>query len=166
MKRKQTVQDLTIAAAIAGLYVALTLLLMPISFGAVQCRISEVLVILPCLTPAAIPGVTIGCFLANLLGTAVPMDIIGGTLATFLGALGSYALRKHRLLACLPPILSNTLIVPWVLRLAYGDSHLLPFLMLTVGIGEAAAVGVLGSGLLLVLDRYPVFGRLLGHSGR
>lgn len=166
MKRETTVQDLTLAAAIAAVYVVLTLLFAPIGFGAVQCRIAEVLVILPYFTPAAVPGVTIGCFLANLLGTAVPMDVVFGTLATFLGACGSYVLRKHRFLVCLPPIVSNTLIVPWVLKIAYGDAHLLPFLMLTVGIGEVVAVGIMGNILLLALDRYPAFTRWMGRGVR
>ncbi len=166
MKRETTVQDLTLAAAIAAVYVVLTLLFAPIGFGAVQCRIAEALVILPYFTPAAVPGVTIGCFLANLLGTAVPMDVVFGTLATFLGACGSYVLRKHRFLVCLPPIVSNTLIVPWVLKIAYGDAHLLPFLMLTVGIGEVVAVGIMGNILLLALDRYPAFTRWMGRGVR
>lgn len=165
-KREKTVQTITMAAAIAAVYVVLALLFAPIGFGAIQCRVAEALVILPYFTPAAVPGVTIGCFLANLLGTAVPMDVVFGTLATFLGALGTYALRQHRLLACLPPILSNTLIVPWVLKIAYGDAHLLPFLMLTVGIGEVVAVGILGNILLLVLDRYPTFTRLMDRWAR
>ena len=159
MKKEQTVRNMTTAAMIAALYTALTLLFAPIAFGPIQCRISEALVILPYFTPAAIPGVTIGCFLGNLLGGGVPMDVIFGTMASLLGALGSYALRRYRYLVCVPPIVSNTLIVPWVLKAAYGAPELLPYLMFTGGIGEIVAVGILGTVLLLVLEKYPVIFR-------
>lgn len=141
-------------ALIAALYVALTMMFAPISFGPVQFRISEALCILPFFTPAAIPGLFLGCLISNLLGTAVIMDVICGSLATLIGAVGSYWLRQHKYLVCLPPILSNTLIIPWVLRYAYGSTDLVPFMMLTVGIGEVLAIGVLGNGLLALLERY------------
>ena len=76
------------------------------------------------------------------------------SLATLIGAVGSYWLRQHKYLVCLPPILANTLIIPWVLRYAYGSTDLVPFMMLTVGIGEVLAIGVLGNGLLALLERY------------
>ena len=141
-------------ALIAALYVALTMMFAPISFGPVQFRISEALCILPFFTPAAIPGLFLGCLISNLLGTAVIMDVICGSLATLIGAVGSYWLRQHKYLECLPPILANTLIIPWVLRYAYGSTDLVPFMMLTVGIGEVLAIGVLGNGLLALLERY------------
>ena len=141
-------------ALIAALYVALTMMFAPISFGPVQFRISEALCILPFFTPAAIPGLFLGCLISNLLGTAVIMDVICGSLATLIGAVGSYWLRQHKYLVCLPPILANTLIIPWVRRYAYGSTDLVPFMMLTVGIGEVLAIGVLGNGLLALLERY------------
>ena len=141
-------------ALIAALYVALTMMFAPISFCPVQFRISEALCILPFFTPAAIPGLFLGCLISNLLGTAVIMDVICGSLATLIGAVGSYWLRQHKYLVCLPPILANTLIIPWVLRYAYGSTDLVPFIMLTVGIGEVLAIGVLGNGLLALLERY------------
>lgn len=141
-------------ALIAALYVALTMMFAPISFGPVQFRISEALCILPFFTPAAIPGLFLGCLISNLLGTAVIMDVICGSLATLIGAVGSYWLRQHKYLVCLPPILANTLIIPWVLRYAYGSTDLVPFMMLTIGIGEVLAIGVLGNGLLALLERY------------
>ena len=141
-------------ALIAALYVALTMMFAPISFGPVQFRISEALCILPFFTPAAIPGLFLGCLISNLLGTAVIMDVICGSLATLIGAVGSYWLRQHKYLVFLPPILANTLIIPWVLRYAYGSTDLVPFMMLTVGIGEVLAIGVLGNGLLALLERY------------
>lgn len=142
------------AAAIAAIYVVLTMAFAPISFGPIQFRVSEALCILPYFTPAAIPGLFVGCFLSNLLGTAAPLDVVFGSLATLIGAVGSYALRDKKWLVCLPPILSNTIIIPWVLRFAYGTDDLIPFAMMTVGIGEILAIGVLGNMLLVLLDRY------------
>lgn len=141
-------------ALIAALYVVLTMLFEPISFGPVQFRISEMLVVLPFFTPAAIPGVTIGCFLANLFSGAIVMDVVLGSLATLIGAVGTYLLRKHKYLVSVPPIVSNTLIVPWVLKIGYGAGDAVPFMMVTVGIGEILAVAGLGTILLLALERH------------
>ncbi len=106
------------------------------------------------LLPSAVPGVTIGCFLANLLCGAAPLDVVFGSLATLIGAVGSYYLgKKNKWLVCVPPILANTIIVPWVLRYAYGSTDLIPYAMVTVGIGEILAIGVLGNILLLALER-------------
>lgn len=151
----KTVYALAYAAAIAAIYVVLTMLFLPISFGPVQFRISEILCILPYFTPAAVPGLFIGCFLSNLFGGAAVMDVVFGSLATLIGAVGSLYIGKvSRWLVCLPPILANTIIIPWVLRYAYGSTDLIPFAMVTVGIGEILAIGVLGNILLLTLDRY------------
>lgn len=148
-------------AAIAAIYVALTMSFSAISFGPVQFRISEILCILPYFTPAAIPGLFIGCFLSNLLCGAAAMDVVFGSIATLIGAVGSYLLRKNKWLVCLPPILANMIIVPWVLRYAYGSTDLIPVAMVTVGIGEVLAIGVLGNLLLVTLERYRhfIFGR-------
>lgn len=156
MKREnlKTVYFMTHAAAIAAIYVVLTLVFAPIAFGPIQFRISEALCILPFFTPAAVPGVFIGCFLSNLLCGAAPLDVVFGSLATLIGAIGSYMLRDKKWLVCVPPILSNTVIIPWVLRFAYGAEDMIPFMMLTVGIGEILAIGVLGNLLLVVLERY------------
>ena len=144
-------------AAIAAIYVALTMSFSAISFGPVQFRISEALCILPFFTPAAIPGLFIGCFLSNLLCGAAVMDVVFGSIATLIGAVGSYCLRHNKWLVCVPPILANAIIVPWVLRYAYGSTDLIPVAMLTVGIGEILAIGVLGNLLLVTLDRYKQF---------
>ena len=126
----------------------------PIAFGPVQFRISEALCVLPYFLPSAVPGVTIGCFLANLLCGAAPLDVVFGSLATLIGAVGSYYLgKKSKWLVCVPPILANTIIIPWVLRYAYGSTDLIPYAMVTVGIGEILAIGVLGNILLLALER-------------
>lgn len=142
------------AALIAAIYVALTVPFAPISFGPVQFRISEALVILPYFTPAAVPGVFVGCLISNLLGSGVVLDIVFGSLATLIGAVCSYLVRKHKFLVCVPPIVSNVLIIPWVLRVAYGAPDAIWWMMVTVGIGEVLAVAVLGNSLLLLLERY------------
>ncbi len=157
-EKNKNVHFMAQASMIAAIYTALTLALSPISYGPVQFRISEALCILPYFTPAAVPGLFLGCLISNgvgaAMGTTVVLDMIFGSLATLIGAVGSRALRKHRRLVCVPPIVSNTIIVPWVLRYAYGSADLIPFMMLTVGIGEILAVGVLGNILLLMLERY------------
>ena len=141
-------------AAIAAIYVALTMIFAPISFGPVQFRISEALCILPFFTPAAVPGLFIGCLLSNLFCGSAMLDVVFGSLATLIGAVGSWHLRRHKWLVCLPPIIANTLIVPWVLRYAYGAPDLIIYMIGTLGIGEILAVGVLGNTLLAALDRY------------
>lgn len=153
-RNNKTVYFMAYGAVIAAIYIALTLVFAPISFGPVQFRISEALCILPFFTPAAIPGVFIGCLLSNLFAGAAFLDIVFGSLATLIGAVGSYGLRRNKWLVCLPPILSNTVIIPWVLRFAYGSADLIPFAMVTVGIGEILAIGVLGNILLTALERH------------
>lgn len=153
---------LTQAALIAAIYVVLCVVFAPISYGEIQVRIAEALVILPIFTPAAIPGLFVGCFIANLLGGSILLDMICGSIATLLGALGTWYLRGNRVLALIPPILSNTIIVPFVLRYGYGVNLPIPFMMLTVGVGEAIAVVVLGSMLRTVLERYK--GKIFGMS--
>ena len=141
---------------IAALYVALTLVstALGLSSGAVQVRFSEALCLLPILTPAAIPGLTIGCLLANVLSGCILWDVVFGSLATLLGALGTYALRRrYPALAALPPILSNVIIVPLVLAYAYHIDEAIPYMMLTVGAGEVISVGVLGLLFLSALRR-------------
>ncbi len=144
------------AAMIAALYVVMTYAInaFNLASGAIQVRVSEALTILPFFTPAAIPGLVIGWFIANLSTGAVILDVIFGTLATLLGALGTYALRKYKWLAPLPPIISNTIIVPWVLRFAYGIDSAIPYMMLTVGIGEVLSCGILGMLLLFALRKF------------
>ncbi len=146
---------ITQGAVIAALYVALTHVanLIGLASGAVQIRLSEVLTVLPLFTPSAIPGLTIGCLLANLTTGCVPWDIFGGTMATLLGAVGTYALRKHPYFGCVPPILANTLIVPFVLAYAYHADGTIPFFMLTVGAGEVISCGALGTALTVALKK-------------
>ena len=154
MKNKN-VTFLTQAAMIAAIYVVLTYVFAPFSFGEAQIRIAEALTILPVFTPAAIPGLFVGCIVGNILGGAILPDIIFGSIATLIGAFFTYQLRnKSRFLAPLPPIIANTVIVPFVLRYGYGVALPIPFMMLTVGVGEVVGCGVLGLVLYTALNRY------------
>jgi len=140
-------KSLVYGAVIAALYVILTLIssLFGISSGIIQLRLSEALCVLPCFTPVAIPGLAVGCALANLLTGANAIDIIVGALATLIGALLTRALRKNRFLAVLPPILANAIIIPFVLTLAYGlTEYSYLYLLATVGLGEIISAGLLG----------------------
>ncbi len=147
-----TTRSLCVSAIIAALYAAATLLLAPISYGGVQCRLSEALTLLPILLPQAIPGLFVGCLVSNLLSPMGmnALDIVFGSLATLLAAVGTYHFRARPLLAATCPIVSNAVIVGLVIALS---SNLpVPYTMLTVGIGEAVAVA-LGFALLAALRR-------------
>ncbi len=154
--KKSNVLFLTQAALIAALYVVLTLIAhsLGLSNQAIQVRFSEALTILPFFTPAAIPGLFIGCLLSNILTGAIIWDILFGSLATLIGAIGTYLLRKYKWMTPLPPIVANTLIVPFVLAFAYQAEGTIPFFMLTVGIGEVISCGILGMLLLGLLNKY------------
>lgn len=154
MKNKN-VTFLTQAAMIAAIYVVLTLLFRPISFGEIQVRIAEALTILPLFTPAAVPGVFVGCLIANIMGGGILPDIVFGSLATLIGAALTYRLKNHSpFLGVLPPITANTLIVPFVLFYGYGVNLPIPFMMLTVGVGEILSCGLLGLALYFSLKKY------------
>lgn len=158
MKRKSRIYALTLSAMIAALYVVLTFLanLLGLANYAIQVRFSEALTVLPFFTAAAIPGLTVGCLLANLLIGAHALDTVFGTLATLIGALGTYFLRKRNpLLAPISPILSNAVIVPFILIYAYGlgDLRTYPYFFATVGLGEVLSAGVLGMLLYFALRK-------------
>lgn len=154
--KNQKVLYLTHAAMIAALYVVLTQLshVFGLDSQAIQLRFAEALTILPFFTPAAIPGLFVGCVLANFFAGCLPLDIVFGSLATLLGALGTYALRKHKWLAPIPPIVANTLIVPFIIAYVYHAEGTVPFFMLTVGIGEVLSCGVLGMLFLFALQKH------------
>ncbi len=157
MKKKKTI-NLTRTAVIAAAYTALTCVFAFAASGVIQVRVAEALCVLPYFTPYAIPGVTLGCLLANIItgamtGGVVIFDVLFGTLATLIGALGAYLLRKWKWLVPIPTILSNTLIVPQILKLVYGADEAVPFLMVTVGLGEFISAGVLGMILLFSLEK-------------
>ena len=157
--KNSKVKNITHSAIIAALYVVLTLAaqLLGLASGAIQVRFSEALTILPVFTSAAIPGLAIGCLISNIIAGGVIWDIIFGTFATLIGAVVTYILRNHRWAAPIPPIVANAVIVPFVLIYAYGATEALPFLMLTVGIGEVISAGVLGTVLLKTLDKTNIF---------
>lgn len=164
MNHHQKVLFCVHAALIAAIYVVLTAFAagFDLASGAIQVRFSEMLTILPFFTPAAIPGVTIGCLLANILtGSALP-DIVFGTLATLIGAVFTYLLRRHRFLCTLPPVISNAIIIPLVLRYAYATPGALWFLALTVGAGEVICCVIFGSILIAAL--LPHKGRIFGEE--
>lgn len=152
--KNQKVGFMTQAAMIAAIYVVLTMTFAPFGFGSVQLRVAEALTILPFFTPAAIPGLFIGCLIGNILGGAILLDVVIGSFATLIGAIFSYQLRKNKYLVVLPPILANTILVPFVLKFGYALPLPIPFMMLTVGIGEVLSCGVMGYVLLTVLQRY------------
>ena len=146
---------LTQAAIIAAIYVVLTLLtnMLGLSSGAIQLRISESLCILPVFTPAAIPGLLIGCLISNVMCGCVIWDIIFGSLATLIGAVFTYFLKGNKFLAVIPPILSNTIIIPFVLKFAYGLPEGLWYFVITIGIGEFLSCGILGIALCNILKK-------------
>ncbi|MCR5669742.1 MAG: QueT transporter family protein [Butyrivibrio sp.] len=158
----KTIMYIVHAAVIAALYVVLTMTVaaFDLASGAIQVRVSEVLTVLPFFTPAAIPGVTLGCLIANIVtGCALP-DIVFGTLATLFGAVGTYLLRKNRFVCTLPPVLSNAIIIPFLLKYAYGIPGALWFFALTVGAGEVITCVILGQILISAL--MPVRQQLFG----
>ena len=158
MKETNNVKFITTAALIAALYVILTFVAnaLGLASNAIQVRFSEALTILPFFTPAAIPGLCIGCILSNLLTGCLLPDIIFGSLATLIGALGTYALRRYVWLAPVPPILANTIIIPYVLRYAYEIPGTIPYFMFTVGAGEVISCGLLGMMLLFALKKQAI----------
>ena len=169
--RNKNVTFMVQAAIIAALYVVLTFVANALGLAShtIQVRFSEALCILPFFTPAAIPGLWIGCLIANLATGAVIWDIIFGSIATLLGAIGTYLLRRHKFLCTLPPVIANMIIVPFILVYGYGIPRVylknvdvtIIFNAMTVGIGEVISVCVLGSILLNVLNKYKdtIFGQ-------
>ncbi len=144
--QKKTLQ-LTRAALIAALYVILTFIsqMFGLASGMIQIRLSETLTVMPLLFKEAIPGLWIGCIIANILTGCAVWDIIFGSLATLLGAIGTYYIgRKKPILGPVFPILSNMIIVPMVLQAVYGLKESFVFLAITVGIGEIICCGLLG----------------------
>lgn len=157
MKNSRNIKVLFMAQAamIAAIYVVLTIIFAPFSYGEVQVRISEALTILPVFTPAAIPGLFIGCLISNILGGFIIPDIVFGSLATLIAAILTWTLRnKSKYLAPLPPIFVNVLIVPFILRYGYQVPLPIWLMMLTVGIGQVISCGVLGMIVHTALNKY------------
>ena len=161
---RDRIRSLCQAAVIAALYTVLTCVVgaFGLANGAIQLRLSEALCILPLFTPAAIPGLTLGCLISNLITGCLPTDVVFGTLATLLGAVGARLLRRFPYLSPLPTALSNTLIIPFILAYAYHAEEGLPFLFLSVGIGELISAYLLG--IILYLSIYKHSDHLFGQS--
>ena len=156
------VRFLCLAGIIAALYIALTYLAMALGLdkNAIQIRFSEALIVLAFITPAAIPGLYVGCLLANILTACAPLDILIGPLATLIGATGAYLIGKMsnkkvaRFICTIPNIIANTIIVTIVCYICYTapDAQtisIIPFYAITIAIGEIISCGVLGTILLL-----------------
>ena len=156
MKKEFSAKSLVHGAFIAALYIVLTYLAnaLGLANGAIQIRFSEALCILPAFTPAAIWGLFAGCLISNTLTGCVLIDILLGSLATLIGAIGTRLLRKHPLLMVLPPIIANMILVPPVLAYVYRFEGSLWYFIATVGIGEVISCAVLGLLLYKVLAKY------------
>jgi Predicted membrane protein len=152
--KKITPRYIAHAGIIATIYVALTIIFQPISFGEMQVRVAEILTILPFFTPAAVPGLFIGCLLANIFGSSLILDIIIGSLSTLLAAYISYRLRFNKYLVPIPPIVGGIIFVPLILYFSGITTIPIPLLMLSVGIGQFISCGILGITLLFFLEKY------------
>lgn len=156
----------TNAAFIAAVYVVLTFVAnaFGLASGVIQVRLSEALCILPFFTPAAIPGLFVGCLLANFITGCCLLDIVFGSLATLIGASLGYLLRKYKYLIPVPTILANAFIVPFVLIYGYGEPLPYWYLFATVGAGEVISAGALGIILLMALVHVPSFQSVFSES--
>ncbi len=143
------------ASMIAALYTVLTMIsaMLGLSSGAIQVRLSEALCILPLYSPAAIPGLTLGCIISNLLCGGSLYDIVFGSFATLLAATATRTLKKIPYTASIPNIISNTVIIPFVLILSgFGGWNMLPYFALTVGVGEIVSCGIFGTALVFCFE--------------
>ena len=150
-------QKVAFGGVIAALYVVLTIVAnaLGLASGAIQVRFSEALTILPVFTATAVPGLTVGCLLANLITGCALWDVVFGSLATLIGAAGTRLLRKKPMLAWIPPVISNMVIVPIVLQQVYGVPDAWWYLVLTVGAGEVISCGILGLLLYYSIKNIP-----------
>ncbi len=155
MKHINKTRFITETAVIAAIYAALTLALAPFSFGPMQVRVSEALCVLPFFTPAALPGLFIGCFIANATTAGVGvLDMVFGSLATLCAAIITYKIRNgNKWLLPLSSVLINAFVVPWILIVQYGVPDSYFYLALTVGVGQAIACYAVGMPLYYVLHR-------------
>ena len=142
------------AAIIAAIYATLTIVLMPFSYGVMQVRVSEALTILPFFTPAAIPGLFIGCLVSNMVGPYGMLDMVFGSAATLIAAVCSYYLRSKPLLVPLPPVIANGIIIGSMLYYAYSVPLPLIACILWVAAGQLIACYLIGYPLLKILKKY------------
>lgn len=156
MNRKFSLKHLISAALIGGIYASLTIALAPISYGLLQIRVSEALTVLPYFSPYSIGGLFVGCVIANIFGGNGLLDITLGSLATLIAAVVTYYIGKSdlkykKLLAPLPPVIVNAIVVAYILKVAF-NNPLIPS-MLWVGLGEAVACYFLGLPLMAVIEK-------------
>lgn len=146
-----TTRALAASGIVAALYTALTLLFAPISFAQIQFRISEALTLLPVMSAASVPGLFIGCLLANLVTGQPWQDVLFGSLATLAAAVLTRRFRQKIWLAALMPVLLNALVIGAMLWLVYGLHPYISFL--TVGAGQAAVCYLLGVPLVSLMKK-------------
>lgn len=145
------IKFLTHAAVIAAMYAALTILLGPIGSGIMQVRISEAMTVLPFFTSSAIPGLFAGCVIANVVTGNGPWDVLFGSLATLVAAYLT-KIMPNKLLAPLPPVIVNAIVVGIVLSKVLSVPYWTTISL--VGLGELISCYLLGYPLLLVLEKY------------
>ena len=172
-QKSMSVKRLVRCAVVAALYVVLCLVLQPFSYGAVQVRVAEAFCLLPVFGTEYIIGVTLGCFLANLLGSTV-IDVIFGTLATLLACLVTYKLRNVRfkglaIAASLPPVLFNAVIIGIEIAVMFPDpTSSAPIWLacitngISVGIGELISCTVLGVLLVKIIESNTALSQIFG----
>ncbi len=149
---KFAIRKITLSAVIAALYAALTLLLAPISFGPVQCRVAECLCILPLFTPYAIPGLFLGCLISNIIGSMGMFDIVFGSLTTLVAAILTYKLKKNVYISLIPPVILNAIVVGGYLSFIMSESgfSLAGFAVFALQVGLGQLVSCFGLGLILL----------------
>lgn len=145
-------RSITRSALIAALYVALTLLLRPLSYGSIQFRLAEALTLLPILFVEAIPGLAIGCLIANIFSGYGAYDMIFGTLATLIAAMLTYLLKRNTYIAALPPVLINAIVVPFLFILG-GDEGTYFVFFISIFISQAVIIYILGIPLIFGLKK-------------
>ncbi|MCQ2512209.1 MAG: QueT transporter family protein [Lachnospiraceae bacterium] len=148
-------RSIAIGGLVAAVYVVVTLIFAAfgLSSNLIQIRLSEALCIMPCFCPATVPGLFVGCLISNLIAGAGIFDIIFGSLATLVGAIGTYLLRKRRWLAPVPPVIANVLVIPAVLIYGYGINISYPLAALYIFIGEFISCYIFGELLYSLLKR-------------
>ena len=159
-KSRFSPKSIAISGIIAALYAVMAYFsaVFGIAYGPIQCRFSEALCVLPFLTPAAVPGLFLGCLVSNLLSPYGALDIVFGSLATLLAAIWTGRVRR-KWLAPLPPVVCNAIIIGAVVTVQQVPMELFwgtfAYNALTIGLGEALACYVLGGLLLKVLSGNP-----------
>ena len=159
---KASTKFLVQAALLAAIYSALTIVLGSFGYGPIQFRIAEALTVLPAVMPSAIPGLFIGCILANWFGGFGMIDIIFGSLATLLAGFSTYLLRKYRFLFPLPPVIFNAIIVGAYVYILYDNSFSMALTMLFIGISEFIICYALGLPLISFIKKNRVLKNALG----